>query len=81
MFSVVERTASRFACCRLGEDLFAVHVDRAGRLDSQPYLVTTNLEHRHDDLVTDHDALVGTPGEHEHGSSLRGAAVEAENRA
>ena len=51
----------------LDEDLFAVHIDRAGRLDPQSHLIPPHLEHGHDDLVTDHDALVHTPCEHEHG--------------
>ena len=51
----------------LGEDLFAVHVDRARRLDAEPHLIAANFEHGHDDLVPDHDALVRTSREHEHG--------------
>ena len=51
----------------LGEDLFAVDVDRARRLDAEPNLIAAHLEHRHDDLVPDHDALVRTTREHEHG--------------
>jgi hypothetical protein len=29
-------------------------------------LITANLEHSHDDLVPDHDALIRTSREHEH---------------
>ena len=51
---------------QLGEDLFAVHVDRARRLDAEAHLIAAHLEHRHDDLVPDHDALIRTSREHEH---------------
>ena len=44
-----------------------MHVDRAGGLDTQPHLIAAHLEHGHDDLVPDHDALIGTSSEHEHG--------------
>ena len=55
------------------EDLLAVYVDIAGSSDAQPDLVAPNLEDRHDDVVSNHDALVGVSGEHEHlGGSLRG---------
>src|SRR5262249_5483756 len=52
---------------QLRKDLFAVNVDRARGLDTEAHLIAAYLEHGHHDLVTDHDALVGTPSEHEHG--------------
>jgi hypothetical protein len=44
----------------LSEDLFAVNVDRARRFDAEANLITANFKDSHDDLVTDHDALIRT---------------------
>src|SRR5262249_49632606 len=52
---------------QLHEDLFAVHVDRTRRLDPETNLVPAYFENGDDDVVTDHDALICTPREHEHG--------------
>ena len=52
---------------QLHEDLFAVHVNRAWRFDPKSNLVSAYLKNGHDDLVPDHDALIRTPREHEHG--------------
>ena len=67
---------------QLGEDLFAVYIDRAWGFDAEPHLITANFENSHDDLVPDHDALIGTSREHEHGvlppwRPPAGAGVEA----
>src|SRR5690606_14111088 len=39
-------------------DLFAVHRDVARRADADAHLVTADVEHRDDDVVTDDDGLV-----------------------
>ena len=55
------------------EDLFTVDVDVARRPDADPDLIASDLEDGHDDVVSDHDALVGVTREHEHaGRSFRG---------
>src|SRR5262249_4816515 len=59
------------------EDLLAVHVDLAGSADPETDLVSPELEHRHDDVVADHDALVGPTGEYQHCStSMSGSRSE-----
>ncbi len=66
---------------QLGEDLFTMDIDRARRLDAEPYLIAADFENRHHDLVPDHDALVRTSREHEHGSlPSMAAAVSAPKR-
>src|SRR5262249_51163694 len=50
----------------LGEDFLAVHIDRTRSLDPETYLVAAHFEDRHDDLVPDHDALIGTTRENKH---------------
>ena len=37
--------------------------------DAEPHLVPPDLEDRDDDVVGDHDALVGAAGEDEHATS------------
>src|SRR4051795_6105472 len=51
---------------QLRKDFFAVHVNRTWRLDTEAHLVPAYFEHRHDDFVPDHDALIRTSREHEH---------------
>ena len=51
--------------CR--EHLFTVDVDRPRRFDPETNLVAAHFKNGHDNVVTDHDALVRSPGKHEHG--------------
>src|SRR3954447_3394593 len=50
-------------------DLFAKDRHRARRLDPDPDLFAHDREHRHLDVITDHDALVGLSGENQHRAS------------
>ena len=62
-----ERSAGgrRFALVQRVEDLFAVHLDFAWSLDPDAHLLTAHFEHGNHDVIPDHDALVGSPCEHE----------------
>jgi hypothetical protein len=43
-----------------------VDLDVAGRLDAQPHGVAAHVEHDDAHVVADHNALSGTPGQHQH---------------
>src|SRR6185503_16598565 len=42
--------------------LFAVHLDGSRRLDTHAHDIAPDVEHSHDDIVTDHDALAWAAG-------------------
>ena len=49
-------------------DFLSVHRHASRRFDPDPYLVASNVEDPHDDVRADHDRLVGTTAQDEHGS-------------
>src|SRR6476620_10069959 len=55
-------------------DLLAVDVHVAGGLDPDPHVVTVDLEHRDDDVVTDDEALLRATAEHQHARVLSAEA-------
>ena len=59
------RRGRRLGLVQRVEDLFTVDLDLAGSLDADAHLLAADLEHGHHDVVPDHDALVGSPCEHE----------------
>src|SRR6266508_1676494 len=64
----------------LEEDLLAVDLDGPGRADAEPHLVPADLEHGDDDVVPDHDALVGAAGEDEHRALLSDRTIVQSDR-
>ena len=49
-------------------DFLSMHRHASRRFDPDPYLVASNVEDPHDDVRADHDRLVGTTAQDEHGS-------------
>jgi hypothetical protein len=43
-----------------------MHRDILGRINSQANFVAANIDDCHDDIVTDHDALVAVSGQDQH---------------
>ena len=41
------------------EHLFTVHLDITRSVDAKPDMIAADLQHRYDDVMSDHDALIG----------------------
>src|SRR5271157_318365 len=52
----------------LRSDLLAVDRNVVGSFDTDTNLVAVDLDHRDDDVVTDHDLLTQLPAQNQHGS-------------
>ena len=57
--------------------LFAEHLHIAGGVDAETHLFAAHLEHGHDHVVADHDALVDPAGEYQHGDMPFRGRVDA----
>ena len=57
-------------------DFVAMDRHLAGRLDPQSHLVAANVDHRHNDLVADHDAFVALPRQDQHGLTFHQSVFE-----